>query len=89
MVYSQNSSLPLYLLIHADCKSFSNVVNTALYSHTGKTHFEFSMRIKSAGSIRGSTSVLTLMQWDSVLQELNSVILLYIRMANVIPLSSA
>lgn len=60
MVYSQISSLPLYLLNHADCKSFSNVVNTALYSHTGKTHFEFSIRIKSAGSIRGSTSVLTL-----------------------------
>lgn len=30
-------------------------VNTALYSHTSEKHSEFSMRIKSAGSIRGST----------------------------------
>lgn len=45
---------------YPDCKSLSNVVNTALYSHTGKKHFEFSMRIKSAGSIRSSTSVFKL-----------------------------
>lgn len=90
MVYSQNRSLILYFLIHPDYKSFSNVANTALYSHTGKKHFEFSMRMKSAGNIRSSTSVLKRINavWLSALQRPSSVILLHIRTAKVIPSSS-
>lgn len=38
LVPGQFSSFHLLLL--SDCTAFSCVVNTALYSHTGKKHFE-------------------------------------------------
>lgn len=62
LVQSQTSSH----LNHSGYKPFNNVGNTALYSHTGKSHFEFSMRIKS-GSIRGSPSVLKFTHADESL----------------------